>query len=72
MGRSDLIRFWEDVRIGIQPFKSLFPRMYQLSTKHDAPISDFYSCLEGENQMAWSFLFRHHPLERDLQYVVDL
>lgn len=55
VGSDNSIRFWKDVWIGVQLFKSLFPRLYELLTKRDALICDFYSCMEGDNQVAWSF-----------------
>ena len=46
--------------------------LFVIFTKHGAPICELYSYMEGDNQITWSFLFKHHPLERDLQSIIEM
>ena len=39
---SQFLMYFQIFWLGMQPFKSLFLRLYQLFTKHDAPICDFH------------------------------
>ena len=55
VGDGTRIRFWEDLWIGESSFLELFPRLYRVSSLHNAPISEFFT--SQDNQLSWNFHF---------------
>lgn len=65
---GDEISFWVDQWVGHLPFSILFPRLYQLSSVHHAPIDNFL-CMVGDS-ISWNFHFRRDLLDWKLGEMV--
>lgn len=56
IGEGNRVRFWEDVWVGDKSFSVLFPNLFRLSSKHNAPISALYTYNNG-NVVSRNFHF---------------
>lgn len=67
LGNGMDTRFWEDVWTGDSPLKARFPRLFHLSTKQGAIVSDMGRWEQGE--WRWEFIWRRELRDRELNWV---
>lgn len=64
------VKFWVDVWLGSSSLKSLFPRLYQLTSDKEISLNLQLSCRDSTN--TWCFHFRRPLLEWEKDKVIRL
>ena len=74
IGDGKKVRFWEDIWVGENSLKSLFPSLFRLSTLNSRPISDFVDQVRllEEGYTSWNFHFSRSLSDREIHQLQDL
>ena len=74
VGKGNKVRFWEDIWVGDNTLKRLFPSLFRLSTFKSHPISDFVHLtrLQEEGYTSWNLHFSRNLLDKEIIHVQDL
>ena len=74
VGNGNKVRFWEDVWVGENSLKAMFPSLFRLSTLKSRPISEFYNLasLPPEGNACWNLHFTRNLLDREIDQFIAL
>lgn len=70
VGNGSKVRYWEDLLVGPAPPQTSYPRLFRLSTFHNAPISSFL--IWDINSYSWNFHFFTDLNDREAVEVTSL